>query len=385
MIAQGSLKILLVGDYSGVHVTLRNALLKLGHQVVLVSDGDGYKKFSRDLSFSVPKSSTGRFGVFLGVVISFFGLSGISLLWANRGLLSSLKGYDVVQLINPVPFSGLGSIASIIFFFWLKISNKKIVLCALGDDYYWVDASLRGEYRYSMFDRMKFLNSKKFLHSLRYKYFLFYRLANYLMLSNSSLVICGLYDYYVAYNFTDRKRRFIPLPVDEALLGGEIRLTRYPVKIFHGWQRGKELRKGNDIFHAAVARLVEKYGEGVVEYRIVQSVPFEEYISLYSDADIFLDQAYSYDKGMNGLLGMAAGKVVFTGWEPEAACLYSAGSVAPCINALPDVDKVYFILERLVLDLDEVDRIKRSAVDFVATNHLSLSVAERYLREWMDG
>ena len=35
------MKVLLLGEYSGLHNTLKTGLVALGHQVTLVGDGDG--------------------------------------------------------------------------------------------------------------------------------------------------------------------------------------------------------------------------------------------------------------------------------------------------------------------------------------------------------
>ena len=43
------MKILLVGEYSRLHNSLKEGLLKLGHQVVLIGMEDGFKKYPTDL------------------------------------------------------------------------------------------------------------------------------------------------------------------------------------------------------------------------------------------------------------------------------------------------------------------------------------------------
>ena len=44
------MKILLLGDYSNLHWTLAEGLRKLGHQVCVVSDGDFWKSYKRDIN-----------------------------------------------------------------------------------------------------------------------------------------------------------------------------------------------------------------------------------------------------------------------------------------------------------------------------------------------
>jgi len=82
------MKILLIGEYSNVHATLAEGLRAIGHEVTVVSDGDGWKNYPRDIDVS---RASGKFG-------------GASLLVKLYTLLPKLRGYDVVQLINPMFF-----------------------------------------------------------------------------------------------------------------------------------------------------------------------------------------------------------------------------------------------------------------------------------------
>ena len=80
------MKILLLGEYSNVHATLRKALIQLGHQVTLISNGDFWKNYPRDIDLS---RTPGRWG-------------GVCYTARLLTLLPRLRGYDVVQLINPM-------------------------------------------------------------------------------------------------------------------------------------------------------------------------------------------------------------------------------------------------------------------------------------------
>ena len=43
------MKILLIGEYSNLHNSLKQGLIKLGHEVVLIGSGDGFKKYNVDI------------------------------------------------------------------------------------------------------------------------------------------------------------------------------------------------------------------------------------------------------------------------------------------------------------------------------------------------
>ena len=52
------MKILLLGEYSNVHWTLAEGLRQLGHHVTVVSDGDGWKNYPRDISLKRQSNQT---------------------------------------------------------------------------------------------------------------------------------------------------------------------------------------------------------------------------------------------------------------------------------------------------------------------------------------
>ena len=52
------MNILLIGEYSNVHATLAKGLRHLGHTVTVVSNGDFWKNYQRDID---ERRSKGRF------------------------------------------------------------------------------------------------------------------------------------------------------------------------------------------------------------------------------------------------------------------------------------------------------------------------------------
>ena len=43
------MKILLIGEYSNLHNSLKQGLVNNGHNVVLLSNGDGFKNYEADI------------------------------------------------------------------------------------------------------------------------------------------------------------------------------------------------------------------------------------------------------------------------------------------------------------------------------------------------
>lgn len=116
------MKILLLGEYSNVHHTLAQGLRHLGHEVVVASDGDGWKNYPRDIDLrrNVPsKTDSLRF---IGRLLRNF---------------RKFKGYDIVQIINPV-FIPLKAERILPFYKYLRRHNGRIVMGAMGMDYYYI-------------------------------------------------------------------------------------------------------------------------------------------------------------------------------------------------------------------------------------------------------
>ena len=106
------MRILLIGDYSNVHATLLKGLREFGHDVVLASDGDGWKNYPRDVDLKRP--SLGKFSSLL-----YYGK-----LWRT---FRKFRNYDVVQIINPV-FLPLKAERIYPFYRYLRRHNKKVFM-----------------------------------------------------------------------------------------------------------------------------------------------------------------------------------------------------------------------------------------------------------------
>ena len=129
------MKILLMGEYSNVHATLAEGLRKLGHEVTVLSNGDFWKNYPRDINM-VRKPGK---------------LCGILYLIKLYTIVHKLRGYDIVQLINPM-FLELKAERIFPIYRYLRKHNRKVVLGAFGMDYYWVSVCCHEPLRYSDFN-----------------------------------------------------------------------------------------------------------------------------------------------------------------------------------------------------------------------------------------
>src|SRR5699024_10828118 len=97
------MKILLVGEYSRLHNSLKEGLIELGHEVKLIADGDNFKNYPVDLSIRPKWTNANWFSKKMKV--GFYKLTAIDLQKVEAYLRflfhkKKLKGFDVVQFIN---------------------------------------------------------------------------------------------------------------------------------------------------------------------------------------------------------------------------------------------------------------------------------------------
>ncbi len=366
------MKILLIGEYSNVHNTLAQGLRQLGHEVCVVSNGDFWKNYPRDIDVA---RKPGKIG-------------GIRLMLKLYSLLPKLRGYDVVQLINPMFFEIK---AERLFFFYryLRKHNRRVFLGAFGMDYYWVHTCTSTmPLRYSDFNIGSTLRTDSEAVKEQHDWLgTAKERLNKLIANDCDGIITGLYEYHVCYQPAfPGKTRFIPFPVTTnptPLTANPSPLTANPspLTIFIGISKNRSAYKGTDIMLKAAETIAGKYPEQVT-LRKAEGVPFEEYRQMIEDSDVLLDQLYSYTPAMNALLAMSKGIVVVGGGEPENYEILGEKVLRPIINVQPTYDSVCQELEQLVLHPDRLSELKRQSIEYVRKHHDYITVARQYLDFW---
>ena len=381
------MKILLLGEYSGVHTNLTGALREKGYKVLHVSDGDGYKSFGSDIFIKYERrySKNRLINKSLSLyytILSFSGFKGGIQILKYTNVIRKMKSYDIVQLINPIFLTGFGSVVNFIVFIYLNKNNDKIFLCALGDDFYWTKFCLSKGFDYSMFDGLSLKTLKRYLDPLSYVYGFLNPALNKYIVKQVNGIIPGLYDYYLPYKSFSNCTEIVPIIVKTNESLEQLSTPSYPIKIFHGWQVGKELRKGNHIFDKAIKRIVDNY-PNKVEYNIVGGVSYADYIRTFEDSDIFIDQCFSQDRGVNALLGMSEGKVVLSGFESGVKGYYDI-DYDPVVNSVPDENQIFKNIESLVLNRELMHEYAVSAKRFIREFHNPEYVLNKYFKIWKD-
>lgn len=359
------MKILLFGEYSNVHHTLCEALRRAGHEVLLISDGDGWKNYPRDIDLRR------RFSGPLG-----------SLLYVAKllTLLPKLRGFDVVQLINP-DYMYLKSRWNRWLFDYLKHHNRMISLGCFGDDYYVVSRMQDDQYlEYTDFyakgqlidhppNRQRIRNwcesPKK-------------ELTEYIVAKADCLLAC-LYEYYKVYDTLEfhSKLHYMPLPVEPCY---DSAATKSPVRVLLAVQPERTQAKGTDQIAKLLNRLAEAH-PAEIDLHTIESVPFEQYCQEIEKTDVIVDQLYSYTPAMTALEAMRRGKVVVSGGERYE--LEGVTYQAPCINLRPFEDEEnYHILEDSLLDVKKIAQLSVDSQAYVRQYHLADDVARKCVEIW---
>lgn len=374
------MKILLLGEYSNVHATLAEGLRSLGHQVTVASNGDFWKDYPRDQDLARKQGKLG----------------GLSLIWRIMCLLPRWRGYDVVQLINPM-FLELKAQRIFPVYRYLRRHNKKVVLCAMGMDYYWVsECTYSKPLRYSDFNIGQRLRTDEAAKREQRDWIGTEkeRLNRYIA-ENCDAIVTSLYEYDVCYrpHFTP-KTYFIPFPIKSlecrvkgvecatapelsAVENSQLSTLHSKLKLFIGISKGRSVYKGTDVMLKAAMSVREKYPDRL-EIVKVEGVPFSQYQSMMDNSDAIMDQLYSYTPAMNALLAMSKGIVVIGGGEPENYEILGEQQLRPIVNVEPTYDSVYHELEQLVLHPERLPVLKKQSEEYIRRHHDYIKVAKQY-------
>lgn len=372
------MRILLVGEYSNVHWTLAEGLRALGHEVTVVSDGDHWKGYRRDIDLR--RRSLGKWDTLRYVL-------------QTKCLWPRLKGYDVVQLINPV-FLDLRAERILPYYQQLRKQNGRLFLGSFGIDKPWVEEGLKPDtFRYSDFylfgQRRDNVDTRQMEADwLRGpKGVLFDYVAN-----DCDGIIASLYENYrCCQPRYQGKLHFIPFPINRNSQNNQSfqkkispyeRESERVLHFFIGLQRTRSVYKGTDIMLRALERLKEKYPDRM-EIVIAENVPFKQYCEMMNHSDVLLDQLYSYTPAMNALQAMSQGLVVVSGGEPEHYALLGETELHPIINVQPTEDDVFQQIEqRLLLHPEALEQLSRDSIEYVRRHHNPVHVAQQYLEVW---
>ncbi len=346
------MKVLLLGEFSGVHNNLKKGLEQQGCRVTLANNGDYYKKLQQDIKISPFKGK--YFGKLLNIIYFLFNIR-------------KFIGYDVVQFISPFVLPYYFSYFGIPFL--LFKFNSKIVYYACGTDPIYLASKNR--FKYFPFDDK---NDEKYP-----RYDVRGKLNNFnAFLNHVDLIIPSSYDYLIGYSSNPKTSKPILLPCS-GCYNEVIDLPTTNTNILFGITRRGI--KGADYILNALEKIKQNYSK-TATLAIVERVPFDEYIDYLKQCDVLVDQCKSYGYGMNAIFALEQGKIVLSGAEKEA--LDCAGvQNCPVINITPNVDQIYQELEKVLLFPREgIMALKKRGVDYAKEYHDPIKIGAQFFQAY---
>ena len=361
------MKILLLGEASFVHSTLRKGFGELGHKVTLVSAGCIW-----DCPRDIDISRNMRWGK----------LSGLKVIWTILKNLNVFIGNDIVQMndFHTIPLK-LGW--NELFFKFIKRFNKKVVRGCWGDDSVVFDAQAQGILAYSdTHIGTNAINVEENKWRIEEQHLPEFVSCSRYVNSHADAFAACLYEYYVYYNRDEYRSRlhYLPLPI-EIPEAKDIRVkgAQWPIKVLVGIQKRRDFIKGASIIGNLVERIAEENPYKVEVIR-VYDVPYSDYCKMLEEADVLVDQLYSYTPAMNSLAAMARGTVVIGGGEEEYYEFIGEKELRPIINVRPCQDEYNMnVLREALLTPGRISQLSRQSADFVRKHHDYMKVSKQYI------
>ncbi len=377
------MRILLLGEYSRLHNSLKEGLTALGHEVVLVGSGDGFKDYPVDFSIRPKICENKIINIFRQLVFRIIRFDIVRWEKAIRFyfLLHKLKGFDVVQLINECPVLTTRKL-ELILLKRINNQNEKLFLLSCGVDYLNVSYLMKNRPKKSILQPYFEDPSLKDF----YNYILDYSSVEHFKIhdwvyNHCQGIIASDMDYVPPLQGNKKFLGLIPNPINTDILKYSAPESYSPIVIFLGINRWNYPQKGIRHFEEALEQIQKKYADRT-EIVIVENLPYSKYIKSFHRAHIILDQTYAHDQGYNALEAMAKGKVVFTGAEDTFLKHYELKPDEVAINALPDVRYLVEKLSFLIENPDEITAIGKRARLFIEKEHDYVKIAGKYLEVW---
>jgi hypothetical protein len=351
------MKILLLGEYSGIHNNLKDGLVALGHECDVASAGDNWKKIETDINLDCK---------FSGIL----GKAEYRINWLR--LLKDIEKYDVVHLVNPFAIPWKLFPAAEFVKRISKVSN--LYLSAAGDDaYFWRFG--KKKLAYGPFDDFLKYDEK---------------CSSYFMESDASFdhnnniiehcrgIIPIMYEYEKSYEGHPKLLKTIPIAINANKIKYSSNIINDKIVVFHGLN--KYGFKGTRFVEKAFHHLKNKYPNSL-DLRIEGNLPFDQYTSLLQNTNIVIDQVNGYSCGVNALISLAMGKIVLGGAEEIG--LTSLNQIStPVFNITPKDNSISDTIEYLIENKNDFEALGLLGRKFVIENHCHIKIAEEYLRVW---
>ena len=377
------MKILLLGEYSNLHNSLKQALLNMGHEVLLVGNGDGFKKYETDILIKSHLADYFLFKLIARLLIRIFKINmfEIEIYIRAKKIVNKLRGFDVVQLINENSFK-TSPLFEIKLLKQIFQNNNNIFLLSCGVDSVSVKHAMSKKLKYSILTPLFEDASleKKYEPILKYEKENYLALAKFVQKYVNGIISSDL-DYHIPYLSKKKYLGMIPNPINTQKIKYYGINKSKKILILHAVNSSNKIKKGNRFFEEALKIIDEKFKDKI-SIITTYDLPYKEHLENLKNCDILLDMVYAYDQGYNALEAMAMGKIVFTGAEEEWLKLYNIKEDTVVINAVPNSMR---IVEKLVWLIENPKILKSISVNarkFIEKKHDFEKIAKKYIKTW---
>ena len=356
------MKILLLGEHSGVHAALKKGLVQLGHDVLLVSNGASWREIESDINLM------GGGGSFSAKVTRLI---------RPLLLIPKLKNFDVVQLVSTGIFRDFLGMNSIVIKQVLA-RNKKVFLSISGcnPSFYKYSNSPKGLPGLCTACKITDLKSDicqyQTLHADEWETKIISKIAG---------VIPWAYEYGQAFKQFKNLPKVLetmPFPLSVENISYVPNRPAKKVIFFHGLNR--EGFKGTNLIVKALENMKKKYPNDI-DIIIDGKLSLMKYLELLQNVNVVIDQLYTKSYGMNALFSMAQGKVVLAGNDQNS--MESMGFIGcPIINISPEVQAIEIAMTNVLENKNNIEEIGAKSRNYVIKYHDSKFVAEKFLNLW---
>ena len=364
------MKVLLLGDASNYHSCLAAALRRQGCTVVVASAGSGWMDTRRDIDLSR-------------------GSSRLSGAWLYARLMAmtrtSLRGFDVVQLVAPV-FATLRPERLRPLFDRLRRANGRIFLDALEADPCYVEACTSANPPLPFSEWQVGLSPSPMALAnpgLRESWLALRPYYDY-VLDRVDGVVTALYEYHkvCSTHIAPSRLAYGGIPVDLASLPVPKPRSGGKCRIMAAYHATRMAEKGAGILLDMARRIVARH-PGHATLDIVSNLPYDRFLGRLASADIVLDQLYACSPATTALLAMALGAVPVTGGAGEYYRFIGEDRLRPIVTADPfSLDRTERDIEQLVLNPGALAAMRADGRPFVARHNDADVVARRFIDFW---
>lgn len=356
------MKVLLLGEFSGVHNNLKIGLLKYGIDVKVLNNGDGYKKFKSDGFLTIPHGE----GLILNIIKFLL----------EKYYYYKFLQYDVIQFMHPSVLLDAGFSHEFIFSV-LKKAKLSIVLCAGCDCQFAKYSDMIGVQTCTECEKRDIRN-----HKCRYKRDKKYQIYEKNFLNLIDVIIPTTWEYFKIYNdydklYLNKLKPIILFPIDTEKIEFD-EIGHKKIIVFHPLNR--EGFKGTAVIRQAFNILKSKY-QNLADFIIDGKMPYDKYYEFIKKVDIIVDQLHSKTYGMSSLIGMAQGKVIMTGDSRESRKDSRTRYMleAPILDIGYTVDDIVIAISKLLENPDNINQLKIKGRKYAIKYHDTKLIARKYI------